>query len=155
MDSNVRPIILADLPQLLRLCRMHAEYEGATWYESKQVERWTEAFFTTKPDVFGWVAETDGRIFGFMTVTVDYATWDAAKFAHMDCLFIEEDFRGYGTGRRFFECLEQFCRNHGCTHAQWQTPLDNQIGIDFYKHMGAASKTKLRFFLSIVPTERI
>lgn len=153
MDIAVRPIRQTDLPQLLRLCRSHAEYEAAIWLENNQIERWTEALFSAHPDLFGWVAEIDGRLCGFMTVTVDYATWNATHFAHMDCLYIEEEYRRYGIGRRFFNCLDAFCRERNIDHAQWQTPPDNQLGIGFYQRMGATSKPKLRFFYTIWPRE--
>ena len=151
VDITVRPILHVDLPQLLRLCRSHAEYEAATWVENKQIERWAEALFSAHPDLFGWVSEVNGRLCGFMTVTVDYATWSAAHFAHMDCLYVEEEYRGYGIGRHFFDCLEEFCRMRNIDHIEWQTPPDNQIGIGFYRRMGAVSKPKLRFFCTILP----
>ncbi|NIF18157.1 GNAT family N-acetyltransferase [Pantoea sp. Cy-639] len=153
MDIEVRTIREADLPQLLRLCRRHAEYEAATWVENNQVERWSEALFCTSPDLFGWVAQANGHLCGFMTATVDYATWDAAYFAHMDCLYIEDEYRGHGIGRRFFDCLDAFCRERKIGHAQWQTPPDNQLGIGFYQRMGATSKPKLRFFHTVVSRE--
>ncbi|WP_123585089.1 GNAT family N-acetyltransferase [Pseudomonas brassicacearum] len=153
MDIEVRSIRQADLPHLLRLCRRHAEYEAAIWFENNQIERWSEALFSTSPDLFGWVAEANGRVCGFMTVTVDYATWNAAHFSHMDCLYIEDEYRGYGIGRRFFDCLDAFCRERNIGHVQWQTPPDNQLGIGFYQRMGATNKPKLRFFHTVSPRE--
>ncbi len=151
MDITVREIRQGDLLHLLDLCRSHAKYEASTWFENNQVERWNLAFFSTSPYLFGWVTEVNGRLCGFMTVTIDYATWSAEHFAHMDCLYIEEEYRGYGIGRRFFDCLEVFCRKRNIDKIQWQTPPDNQIGIGFYHRMGAVSKPKLRFF-HIIPS---
>ena len=90
-------------------------------------------------------------VVGFMTATVDYATWSATHFAHMDCLFIDAEFRSFGIGRRFFKCLEEFCRERKFALAQWQTPPDNLLGIGFYNRMGATSKPKIRFFYDCPP----
>lgn len=144
----IRTIRPADLPQLLRLCKDHAAYEHATWTDADQLTRWQAAFFSDHPDVYGWVADMQGRLMAFMTVTVDYATWSATHFAHMDCLFIDAEYRGAGIGRQFIECLGQFCRARQYAQAQWQTPIDNASGIAFYRRMGATSKTKLRFSLN-------
>ncbi len=146
---SIRALTPEDLPQFLQLCKAHARYENAQWVEDDQLTRWQSAFFSDSPDLHGWVAEQGGQLIGFMTVTVDYATWSAAHFAHMDCLYIEEAWRGQGLGRQFFDTLASFCRERGYRLVQWQTPADNELGIGFYRRMGATSKPKLRFFLDV------
>jgi len=150
---NVRKIRSGDLPQLARLCEAHAVYEMAEWKETGQIFRWQSAFFSKSPEIYGWVADQGGLLVGFMTATVDYATWSATHFAHMDCLFIDAEFRSFGIGRRFFKCLEEFCRERKFALAQWQTPPDNLLGIGFYNRMGATSKPKIRFFYDCPPNE--
>jgi ribosomal protein S18 acetylase RimI-like enzyme len=144
---DIRAIRLSDLPQLLRLCCDHAAYENAAWSDAGQAGRWEDAFFAARPALYGWVADRAGVLVGFMTVTVDYATWSATRFAHMDCLFVDAIERGHGIGCQFITCLAAFCRAHGLDHAQWQTPPDNAAGIAFYRRIGATGKPKLRFFL--------
>ncbi len=146
---TIRALQPDDLPQFLTLCKAHAAYEKAQWVDDDQMARWKIAFFSDTPALFGWVAEQAGTLYGFMTVTVDYATWPAAYFAHMDCLYIEESQRGQGLGRRFFETLGLFCQQRQYRLIQWQTPADNELGIGFYRRMGATSKPKLRFFLDV------
>jgi GNAT superfamily N-acetyltransferase len=146
---QVRPIERPDLPDLLGLCREHAAYEKADFHDDGQVERWEDALFGPDPVLHCWLAR-DGRVpCGFMSVTVDYATWDARTFAHMDCLFVREPYRGSGLGRVFLETLERFCVERGHRAAQWQTPPDNELGIGFYRAMGATERPKLRFTYAV------
>ena len=147
MSAGVRvaPITADDLDVLVELCREHAVYERAVFVEDGQVERWRDALFGPRPALHAWLATDGDEPAGFMTVTTDFATWSARRFAYMDCLFLREPYRGKGIGRRFFERLEEFARTQGCGWVEWQTPVDNELGIGFYERMGATSKVKARF----------
>ncbi|MBM7495839.1 MULTISPECIES: GNAT family N-acetyltransferase [Oerskovia] len=130
---------------LLELCREHAAYENAEFHDDGHVGRWKSALFAEPAALHGWIAIEDGEACGFMTATTDFATWSARRFAHMDCLYIREPFRGRGVGRLFLEQLRAFATAQGCDWAEWQTPPDNELGIGFYERMGAVSKPKRRF----------
>lgn len=144
-DIEILPIEARHLDALLALCREHAAYEKADFWENGQIERWRSALFSTPPALHGWVAVDAGEPCGFMTVTVDFATWSAEHFAYMDCLYLRESYRGLGLGRRFFDRLRDFCTAHQYRWAEWQTPLDNDGGIGFYRRMGATARPKMRF----------
>jgi ribosomal protein S18 acetylase RimI-like enzyme len=144
-DILIQPIEPGHLNALLALCREHAAYEKADFQDSGQVERWRSALFSEQPSLYGWIATDAGTPCGFMTVTIDYATWSAARFAYMDCLYLQEPYRGMGLGRAFLEQLREFSLEHRCDWVEWQTPSDNEIGIGFYRHMGVTAKPKLRF----------
>jgi len=144
-DIKVQPIEPDHLDALLELCREHAAYEKADFQENGQVERWRSALFAQQPALHGWIAADGGELCGFMTVTTDFATWSAERFAYMDCLYLREPYRGMGIGRMFLEQLREFSVARGCGWAEWQTPPDNELGIGFYRRMGAGAKAKLRF----------
>lgn len=145
-DVEVRPIEPDQLPDLLELCREHAAYERAGFRESGQVERWRAALFGDRPVLHGWVAvDGGGRLCGYMTATIDFATWGAEPFAYLDCLYLREPYRGSGLGRAFFERLRGFAAARGCARVEWQTPPDNELGIGFYRRMGATDRPKARF----------
>ncbi len=144
-DVLVQPIEARHLDALLALCREHAVYEKADFKDSGQVERWRSALFSEQPSLYGWIAVDAEEPCGFMTVTVDYATWSAQRFAHMDCLYLQTPYRGMGLGRTFLDRLREFCLAHRCGWAEWQTPSDNEAGIGFYQRMGATAKPKLRY----------
>jgi len=144
-DLQVRPIEPCHLDALLALCREHAAYEKADFHENGQVERWRTALFADEAALHGWIATDDGEPCGYMTVTIDFATWNAAPFAYMDCLYLREDYRGLGLGRVFLEQLCEFAVANRCGRAEWQTPPDNDLGIGFYQRMGARAVPKARF----------
>ncbi|MFJ5289178.1 GNAT family N-acetyltransferase [Streptomyces sp. NPDC088348] len=148
-DIKVQPIEPSHLDGLLTMCQEHAAYEKADFRENGQVERWRSALFSERPALYGWVATDGGELCGFMTVTIDFATWGAEPFAYMDCLYLREPYRGRGLGRTFLEQLGEFAAARGCGWAEWQTPPDNELGAGFYRRMGAGEKTKLRFHYNV------
>jgi ribosomal protein S18 acetylase RimI-like enzyme len=148
-DIKVQPIEPGQLDALLELCREHAVYEKADFREDGQVGRWHTAMFSEQPALHGWMATDNGEPCGFMTVTVDFATWSAKPFAYLDCLYLREPYRRMGLGRAFFERLREFAAAHRCDWAEWQTPPDNELGIGFYRRMGATAKAKARFTYDI------
>jgi ribosomal protein S18 acetylase RimI-like enzyme len=150
-DVLVRPIAPCDLDALLALCREHAAYEKADFQDTGQVSRWHAALFSDQASLYGWIAADAGKPCGFMTVTIDYATWSAERFAYMDCLYLQSPYRGMGLGRTFLDRLREFCLAHRCGWVEWQTPSDNEIGIGFYRHMGVEAKPKLRFHYEVKP----
>ena len=148
-DIKVQSIEPGHLDALLELCREHAAYEKADFRDNGQVERWRSAMFSERPVLHGWMATDGGEPCGFMTVTIDFATWSAERFAYMDCLYLQEPYRGMGIGRMFLERLREFSAAHGCGWAEWQTPVDNELGVGFYQRMGAGAKTKFRFHYDV------
>lgn len=140
----VRPIEPGDLGALLALCREHAAYEKAGFTDDGQVERWRTALFADRV-LHGWVAADGGALCGYMTATIDFATWGAEPFAYMDCLYLREEYRGLGLGRAFLERLRGFAVDNRCVRVEWQTPPDNDLGIGFYRRIGAEAKPKARF----------
>lgn len=146
---RIRRVAPADLEALLLLCREHAAFEGATYVERGQRQALPAALFGAVSALHGWVVEDGGELAGYMTATLDYATWDARRFVHMDCLYLRPAYRRAGLGRRFIEELRRFAAAQGCAEIQWQTPADNAEAIAFYRRMGARGKTKQRFHLEV------
>jgi ribosomal protein S18 acetylase RimI-like enzyme len=150
MHMLIRRAEKKDLDEFVLLCGEHAEYEGAEYQKNGQAERLAHALFVKPERVHAWVVESDGpQLAGYMTATVDYATWTARAFLHMDCLFLREQWRRRGIGTRLVDELRRFAAELGCSLIQWQTPADNVSGIEFYRSIGAHSRNKLRFYLEV------
>lgn len=141
----IRPVRPEDLPELILLCREHAAFEGTECTEDGQLARLAHAFFAVPPALYGWVV-VDRCLVGYMTATREFATWPAAFFIHMDCLYLREPYRRKGLGRRQIEVLTAFSQEQDCELIQWQTPPNNILGIAFYEGVGAFSRDKKRFY---------
>ena len=105
MDARIRELALPDLPQLVRLCREHAAYERAAWIpDDSGREEGLQGLFlagssAAERGAQAWVVEAGERLVGFATTSLERSTWDARRFLHLDCLYLQEPWRNRGLGR--------------------------------------------------------
>ena len=99
--------------------------------------------------LFGWVAESEHSLSGYATATIDFSTWRAAPFMHLDCLFVRGAHRGQGVGRRLMQAVIEKARVRGIQELQWQTPDWNTDADRFYRRIGAIARAKLRYSLQL------
>jgi len=102
---EIRFIVKNDLPQLLELCQLHAEFEQSEYsIDGKKVE--LESYlFSDHPSVYCIVVEQNKELVGYATYMKQFSTWDAEFYIYMDCLFLKDTSRGLGIG-------EQLIRKH-------------------------------------------
>ena len=150
MSANcvVRRVRFDDLDALVAMCGEHALYEKAPYEPAGKAEALSQALFSAPPRLHAWVAEAAGELVGYATATVEFSTWQAGEFLHMDCLFVRAGRRGGGTGAALLQAVGDFARHTGCLEIQWQTPAWNVDAARFYGRFGAVEKAKRRFFLS-------
>lgn len=144
MTVSVRPIRPADLDELLMLCAEHAAFERAPFETAGQHASLVRALFEEPVRLRGWMAQDD-RPIGYLTATLDFSTWRARDFLHMDCLFVREGYRGAGVGLQLFDALYAHAKAIGVDEIQWQTPDWNHDAARFYRRLGAGESHKLRY----------
>ena len=135
--------------EILDLCAGHAAYEKSEYDRTGKAERLSVDLFGKDPKLYCLVVEANDTYIGYITWMKQYSTWDAEEYLYMDCLYLEEGFRGYGIGEAMVEAMKSFGRKEKIDLVQWQTPDFNERAIKFYKRLGAYSKSKERFFLRI------
>ena len=95
------------------------------------------------------VAHDGEEAVGYASIATEVETWTASSFAHLDCLFISDGYRGAGIGRALFDAVAAEARRQGHRDLQWQTPDWNSGAIRVYEGMGGTSKDKKRFSLAL------
>jgi GNAT superfamily N-acetyltransferase len=149
MNYLIRDCQPSDINRLVHLCQKHADYEKASFNPIGKEDGLKNALFGEHPQLFCLVVEVNERIVGYASYTFDFSTWDAATFMYMDCLYLEEDIRGFGIGEAIIEKLKQIATDKKCVNIQWHTPKFNEKAITFYHRIGATGKDKVRFFLDL------
>ena len=144
--DRVRPLEKQDLPELVRLCREHADFERAAWSEHER-EASLEALLIASDSAWCWVVEVAGQLAGFASACLELSTWDARRYLHLDCLYLRADYRDQGWGRGLIERVAATALEQGAVNLQWQTPIWNDGAARFYDRLGARSAEKLRFTL--------
>lgn len=144
----VRPFLPPDLPAVLDLCAEHAAYERSVFDRASCAAGLATALSAASPRLLCRVAEGDG-IVGYATATIDFSTWRAREFLHMDCLYVRAAQRGAGIGARLLAALRDEARARGIDEMQWQTPDWNAGAARFYRRLGASESTRLRYRLHL------
>lgn len=142
--SRIEP---SDIEALVLLCADHARYERAEYRPEGKADSLRRALFTEPAKLAAWVAKIDGRLAGYTSATIEFSTWLAGEYAHMDCLFVVEEYRGHGVGAALLAKIVQFARDQGVDQVQWQTPEWNERARKFYRREGAKERSKVRFTL--------
>ncbi|MFD2034542.1 GNAT family N-acetyltransferase [Belliella marina] len=147
MDYKIRNCEEKDLEDLVKLCAAHAEYEKGEFDPTGKVEALRSGIFGEPKRLNCWVVESNGKVEGFATYTIDFSTWDAASFLYMDCLYLNESIRSKGIGTEIMKRIQVVAKEKNCVNIQWQTPEFNALAIKFYVGLGSTGKQKMRFFM--------
>ena len=136
-DVTVRRAVAGDEGEILRLIIALATYE-----RQPEAVRATEAslaasMFGEDPRVFAHLAEQDGRTVGFALWFLTYSTWTALPSLYVEDIYVEQDCRGGGVGRRLFEVLGEEAHRLGCGRIDWAVLDWNEPAMAFYRRLGA------------------
>ena len=148
MSRCVRPVHREDIPDLVRLCHEHAQYERAAWNEHDRAAK-LEAMLLNREDARCWVADGTGELAGFASAFAERSTWDAGPYLHLDCLYLRPNYRQRGLGRELMVEVARWSVHEGLSSMQWQTPRWNRVGAGFYERLGAVGVEKIRYTLPL------
>lgn len=138
-----------EVHQLLSLCAQHAAFEKCDYDPAGRRERLSKDIFSSVPKLHCRVAIFDGIYIGYITWMKQYSTWNAAEYLYMDCLFLDDKYWSNGIEVALVNEIKKFGKENDINGIQWQTPVFNERAIKFYRRIGAAARSKERFFLDI------
>ena len=149
LEDGVHAVRPRDIPSLITLCAAHAYYEKAAYDPACKAPALHRALFTNPPRLYSWMAWQGGAPVGYATASVEFSTFTACEYVHMDCLFVDAEARGNGLGETLLGAVIAKARSLGLSEVQWQTPEWNVGAIRFYARQGASAKAKQRFVLAL------
>jgi len=138
----------SDLDGIVALCAEHAEYEHASFDPDAARQNLGRFLFAGQPRAWCIVAEVGGELAGYAAYSLEFSTWRAAEYLHMDCLFVRAAHRNGGLGRLLLDAIIEVATAHGCASIEWQTPAWNTDAIRFYDRLGAIGSPKVRYRLA-------
>lgn len=86
-------------------------------------------------DVFGLVAELDGRVVGIVNSVVHAATWYTQPICYLEDLFVDPEVRGQGAGRALIEAVVSRAAQEGWGQVYWRTATNNPARV-LYDQVG-------------------
>jgi len=84
-----------------------------------------------------YVAEKNEELLGFISgIIIPKRGKVFNKEGHIENLFISQNYRKKGVGKKLFEILVEEFKRQKCTHIGLHAFFDNKEAVTFYKHLG-------------------
>jgi GNAT superfamily N-acetyltransferase len=145
VTAVIRHATPEDLDAIVTLCAEHAALERASFCAERARAALGAFLFAERPRAWCLVVEANGMLIGYATYSLEFSTWRASEFAHMDCLYLKEGYRNAGVGRELILRVRAAAGQLGCELVEWQTPSWNSDAVRFYDRLGAIGSSKIRY----------
>jgi GNAT superfamily N-acetyltransferase len=149
MDIIIRKAGVADFPAVYALFREFAVFQKTPEKLHITLDQLIadEAHFQCFVAEIGGAAEAgdaaesggvgSGReIVGFATFFMAYYSW-TGKAIYLDDLYVRENSRKYGIGKKLLFAVIDFSKENGCKTVRWLVSRWNGNAMAFYKSIGA------------------
>ncbi len=137
MSITIRRIVKEDCARLLELVHELAVYEKAPDEVTVTLDHFIESGFGEKPVWWGFAAEEDGIVLGFVLYYIRYSTWKGQRM-YLEDFLVTEKARGRGIGKLLFDRLIEEAKEKKFNGIVWQVLEWNESAINFYKKYNAS-----------------
>lgn len=143
-DIKIRKADIKDLKDILRLNfnLFKKEYKQ---YDRSLNLKWTynngKRYFSDRilnKDGFVEVVEVKDKIVGYLCGEISERKFyrKKAKYAELENMLVESNFRGRGIGAKLTENFICWCRKHNVSYIAVTASAYNKQGINFYRKLG-------------------
>jgi len=132
----------SDLEDILRLNhklfkKEHQEYDSdldMNWTYGLGAEIFKKSI--NDDDYFAMIAQIGGKTVGYLRGGLRQESWKVGRGAELDSLFVDENYRNNGIGKKLVESFLGWCQAKKVDYAAVRASAHNRLGIDFYKQVG-------------------
>jgi ribosomal protein S18 acetylase RimI-like enzyme len=139
MPTEIRRALPADAELVRTMLVELADYQDQGKDVTATVEDWQG--FLGRDDVIVLIAEIDGTPAGYVSSLRRPYLWVGGEMLALDDLYVREQFRDAGVGRRLMVGLARHALPDRLTIG-WGLRLENEAGYRFYDRLGAKLVTK-------------
>ena len=136
-DVRIEPAGIRDVPLILGLIKMLAEYERLTHEVEATEVGLRESLFGAAPHAEAIIARAGGEGVGFALWFHSYSTFLARRGLYLEDLFVLPEWRGRGIGRALLGHLARVAMERGCGRMEWSVLDWNEQAIGVYRGIGA------------------
>lgn len=131
MVLTIRPLTQDDRQRWLQLWRGYLTFYKTEFSAEKTEITWNR-LLDPEFNLYGLVAEVDGQLNGMTTYNFQNSTWSENGQCLLEDLFVDENFRGQGTGRALIDAVIQEAKSRGCSRVYWNTDETNKTARKLY-----------------------
>lgn len=99
-------------------------------------ENFETALSGDRPAIRALIAQRADTPVGLVAFFTTFSTWYGALGVYVQDLYVAEEARGLGIGRRLMAEVARWASTHGATHVRLSVDRDNVSGQSFYERIG-------------------
>lgn len=138
-DLEIRPVDSSNVEDFIGLIVSLAEFEKLTPPDEAAKERLRRHALHEKMFHAG-VAYAEGKPAAYITYYFTYSTFLAKPTFFLEDIFVLEEYRRRGLGRKLFHYCRAVADKEGCGRMEWAVLDWNQDAIQFYEGLGGAQQ---------------
>jgi len=92
--------------------------------------------FSETPFFEALIAWQDSQPVGLALYFREFSTWRGTPGIYVQDLYVSDDARGSGLGRRLLEAMIERSRSWGATYCKLAVYNDDEAALSFYRHFG-------------------
>ena len=135
MEINFRPATAADADTLLPMIRALCEHDG-TPFDEAGVRRALAQVIADDSLGRVWLAVRGNEPAGYVVLTFGFSLEFGGRDAFIDELYVRDEFRRRGLGRRAIELAERACRERGIGALHLEVERANAAAQELYRRSG-------------------
>lgn len=136
-EFTIEKLTEDNFPEFIFLIEKLADYEKLTPPDEDAKIRLEMDAFCKNPKYEAYLAVLNGTPAGYITFYFTYSTFLAKPTLYLEDIFVSEEFRKQGIGRKLFDFCRSEAKARGCGRMDWTVLTWNQPSIDFYEKAGA------------------
>lgn len=117
------------------MMRCYYAEDGYAWVEAEATRAVSDL---VRDENLGclWVAADEGRVVGYLAVTLGFSLEYRGRDGFIDELFIEPGSRGHGLGKQALEIAEHYCRELGVKALHLEVERHREPALELYRRVG-------------------
>lgn len=141
-NIEIRKATIEDLKYIQELNNDLFKLEKAN-YDSSLIENWPlskdgEEYFTDLiNNHYVVIALLNNEIVGYLAGSInEKGSYEEIQYGELNNMFINENFRGYGIGKKLIDSFKNYCKNNNIDNIKVTASFKNKDAINFYKKCG-------------------
>ncbi len=128
---RVRELSESDRGIWLSLWRGYLEFYKTTAPDVQYELTW-KRLLDNEYNMYGLVAEVDGKVCGIVHYTFQNSTRSPINYCYLEDLFVDPLIRGKGAGRALIDAVQDIAIKTGSSRLYWNTDATNEVARKLY-----------------------
>jgi hypothetical protein len=135
---EIKAVENSDFDRWLPLWIGYQRFYAVDLPEAATMETWARFLDASEP-VHAVIAVADGNALGLAHWIYHRSTWTTEDYCYLQDLFVSDQARGSGLGRRLIEHVTADAVRQGATRVYWSTHETNQNAMQLYDRIAERS----------------